>query len=140
MPSEVMANRSSAAPRMNRASEPRIGTASRPCTTRTSDSAEATSTTSPIDQILLSMISAGVTGMTSRCSTVPCSRSRMRAAPVRMIDSMVTEEMTSVMAPNQLLLRCGLKRALRSRSTGGAAVERVCWRNSFTSPVTMDCT
>jgi hypothetical protein len=35
------------------------------------------------------MISNGVTGMTSRCSIVPCSRSRISAAPVRMIDSMV---------------------------------------------------
>ena len=36
------------------------------------------------------MISNGVTGITSRCSMVPCSRSRMSAAPVRMIESMVT--------------------------------------------------
>ncbi len=43
-----------------------------------------------IAHILLIMISKSATGMASRCSTVPCSRSRISAAPVRMIDSMVT--------------------------------------------------
>ncbi len=87
IPIEVVANRHSAAPAKNSGSEPSTGTPSSPRTTRFSDSAVPASTTSPIDQILESMISAGVTGITSRCSTVPRSRSRMRAAPVRMIDS-----------------------------------------------------
>jgi hypothetical protein len=38
----------------------------------TNDTLAASRTTSPIDQILLAMISNGVTGMTSRCSIVPC--------------------------------------------------------------------
>ena len=54
---------------------------------KTSATIAASSSTSPIDQTLASMISAGVTGITSRCSMVPCSRSRISAAPVRMIDS-----------------------------------------------------
>jgi hypothetical protein len=37
----------------------------------------ATNTTNLIAQTLASMIFVGVTGITSRCSIVPCSRSRM---------------------------------------------------------------
>ena len=55
------------------------------------------------------MISSGVTGITSRCSTVPCSRSRINAAPVRMIDSMVIWLITSITEPNQVRVRFGLK-------------------------------
>jgi integrase len=40
--------------------------------------------TNPIAQTLLVMISKGVTGMTSRCSMVPRSRSRINAAPTSM--------------------------------------------------------
>jgi hypothetical protein len=39
---------------------------------------------------------------------VPCSRSRMRAAPVRMIDSMVIWLMICDRLPNQLLSSVGL--------------------------------
>ncbi len=80
-----------------------IGTDNSPCTTKVSAKAEATSTTSPMDQTLLIMISIGVTGITSRCSMVPCSRSRISAAPVRIIESIVTEEITFVIAPNHPL-------------------------------------
>ena len=69
--------------------EPWVGTARTRCTTTISDSIATTRTTTPIDQILLIMISVGVTGITSKCSTVPCSRSRMSAAPVSTTDSMV---------------------------------------------------
>ena len=86
--------------------------------------AAATSTTRPIDQTLDSMISAGVTGITSRCSMVPCSRSRISAAPVRMIDSMVTLLMISISAPNQDCSRLGLNRARRASSTGETAPPR----------------
>ena len=81
-------------------------------------------TASAIDQILLAMISNGVTGMTSRCSIVPCSRSRISAAPVRMIDSSVTWLMSSMTAPNQALFRLGLKRARSARSTGRMVAAR----------------
>ena len=47
-----------------------------------SDSSAATTMTKPLAQTFASMISVGASGMTSRCSTVPCSRSRIRAAPV----------------------------------------------------------
>ena len=60
-------------------------------------------TTNPIDQILLTMISFGVTGITSKCSTVPCSRSRMSAAPASTTDSMVICAMRLVIAPNHTL-------------------------------------
>ena len=74
-----------------------------------------------MDQTLDSMISAGVTGMTSKCSMVPCSRSRINAAPVRMMDSMVTLLMISISDPNQDFSRLGLKRMRRANSTGTAA-------------------
>ena len=48
------------------------------CTTSRNDRAEATTMTRPLAQILASMISVGVSGITSRCSIVPCSRSRIR--------------------------------------------------------------
>ena len=70
--------------------------------------AEATSTTSPIDQTLLVMISAGVTGITSRCSTVPRSRSRIRAEPVSRTDSMVIMSIIETTPPNQDRVRFAL--------------------------------
>ncbi len=73
-----------------------------------------------MDQTLASMISVGVTGMTSRCSMVPCSRSRISAAPVRMMESMVTLLMICITPPNHILLSEGLKRARTSSATGGA--------------------
>ena len=140
IPIEVVANRHSAAPAKNSGSEPSIGTPIRPRTTRFTDSAEASSTTRPIDQILDSMISAGVTGITSRCSMVPCSRSRISAAPVRMIESMVTLLMIRISPPNQLFSSAGLKRARSARSTGNALPPRWRWTNSLTSPMTICCT
>ena len=70
--------------------------------------------------------------MTSRCSIVPCSRSRISAAPVRMIDSMVMLLMTSITAPNQDLFSFGLKRTRsgqidrrRGAARGSAATNSV---------------
>jgi len=51
------------------------------------------------------MIWKGVTGMTSRCSTVPCSRSRISAAPVSTTASMVMALTISMTAPNQELVQ-----------------------------------
>ncbi len=88
------------------------------------ETAEATSTTSPIDQTLLVMISNGVTGITSRCSTVPRSRSRIRAEPVSRTDSMVIMSISATTAPNQDRIRLGLKRTRSSMSTGGVKLVR----------------
>lgn len=101
MPMEVVANRCNPAPSRNSPTEPLIGTSSQPRTTHCNESPAATSTTSPIDQTLAIMISKADSGITSRCSTVPCSRSRISAAPVRMIDSMVIWLITSITPPNQ---------------------------------------
>jgi hypothetical protein len=121
---EVVANRHSAEPARNSGTEPSMGTFSRPRTTNCSDRAAASSTTAPMDQTLASMISVGVTGMTSKCSMVPCSRSRIRAAPVRMMDSMVTLLMICISEPNQVLFSSGLKRARSDSSTGSTVVVR----------------
>ncbi len=88
--------------------EPLIGTPSTPSTTKIKQRAEAISTTNPIDQTLLVMIWNGVTGMTSKCSTVPRSRSRMRAAPVSRTESMVIWSISATIAPNERRLRLGL--------------------------------
>ena len=124
MPMAVVANRHSAAPAMNRGMLPSTGTCSSPRTTRCREMPAASSTTAPIDQTLASMICVGVTGMTSRCSMVPCSRSRISAAPVRMMESMVTLLMICISAPNQILFSPGLKRARSSSATGRAVAAR----------------
>ena len=67
-----------------------------------------------------SMISGGTTGMTSRCSTVPCSRSRMSAAPVRITVSMVMLLTTCMTEENQLEYRFGLNLARITTLTGCA--------------------
>ena len=136
----VVANRCSDAPTRKRATEPSMGTSSAPRITRFSETDVASSTTAPIDHILASMISAGVTGMTSRCSTVPCSRSRISAAPVRMIDSIVTWLTSSMREMNHDCRSAGLNRARRARSTGGTATLRCRWTNSATSPIAIICT
>ena len=138
IPMQVVANRCSAMPAMNSAMDPWIGTSSSPCTTTSSEKPAATSTTSPIAQIFASMISTGATGMTSRCSMVPCSRSRIRAAPLSTMDSMVIASTISVMAPNQPLFSSWLKRARRVSSTGSTVSARWPSRNSSISLVTMD--
>ena len=124
VPIEVVANRLSAAPAKNSAMEPSTGTPRTPRTMRLRDRNEAISTTRAIDQTLESMICAGVTGITSRCSMVPCSRSRISAAPVRMMDNSVMWLMICTTEPNQALSSAGLKRARNARSTGGASVPR----------------
>jgi hypothetical protein len=92
-----------------------------------SDSTGRQSTTSPIAQTLASMISVGVTGITSRCSMVPCSRSRISAAPVRTMDSMVTLLIISISEPNQARWSaCRVEaHAQRARSTGGTCTAAV---------------
>ena len=54
------------------------------------------------------MISAGTTGITSRCSTVPCSRSRMSAAPVSITVIIVRLLTICITEVNQLDFKFGL--------------------------------
>jgi len=63
--------------------------------------------------VLLLAIEAGDTGMTKRCSSVPCSRSRMTADPTRRIARIVTELMTCI-AP---LKRTPSRFALKAKRT-----------------------
>ena len=83
-----------------------------------SDSVAAISTTSALAHTLLAMISKALIGITIMCSSVPCSRSRMKAAPTRMMDSMVTLLMTSITPPNHSPVRLGLKRTRVTRERG----------------------
>jgi hypothetical protein len=55
---------------------------------------------------------------------VPCSRSRISAAPVRMIASMVIWLTTSLTAPNQARVRLGLKAVRTTVSTGSGEALR----------------
>ena len=92
----------SAAQKTNKAVEPaEIGTPSMPPTTIQSDRVAAFTITVPFAQILASMISLVVTGMTNRCSSVPCSRSRITAAPVRISVSIVKLEMSCMTPVNR---------------------------------------
>ena len=106
------------APARKRVSEPAIGTLSNAWTTRESDKPAAIRMTRPLAMIFESMISVGTTGMTSRCSTVPCSRSRMRAAPVRITASMVMLLTTCMTEENQFAYRFGLNLARITTLTG----------------------
>ena len=87
-------------------------------TTNCSDSVAATRMTRPLAIIFATMISGATIGMTSRCSTVPCSRSRISAAPVRMTVSIVIWLMTCVIAENHAVLRFGLNAARTTRLIG----------------------
>ena len=57
------------------------------CTTNHSDSMAAVKITTPLARILPIISSSAVTGITSRCSIVPRSRSRITAAPVSNISN-----------------------------------------------------
>ena len=106
---------------MNSGIEPAIGIAQQPRTTSTSESPTATVMTSPLAQTFAMAISKGVSGMTSRWSIVPCSRSRMTAAPARMIASIVTLLMMPMMLVNHAVLTFGLKATRTASPTGGGA-------------------
>ena len=121
----------------NSGSEPGTSTARKPSTTTFSDRLDATSTTTAIDHSLESMISRGVTGITSRCSMVPCSRSRISAAPVSRMPSWVTLLITAVTAANQAALRLGLNRLRGTSSTGGGGAARPRWAKARISSATM---
>ena len=63
--------------------------------------------TNPLAHIFDIAISKGVSGITSRWSIVPCSRSRTRAAPARMIASMVTLLMIPMTLMNHAVVILG---------------------------------
>ena len=65
------------------------------------------------------MISEGTTGITRRCSTVPCSRSRISAAPVRITVIMVRLLMICITEVNQLDFKFGLNFTRVIILTGG---------------------
>ena len=75
--------------------------------------------TRPLAQILASMISVGVSGITSRCSIVPCSRSRIRAAPARNMAMRVMLLMSCTTAMKGVTSRFGLNCARMTRATVG---------------------
>ena len=116
-----------------------MGMCSSLSTMKTSDRPTAPTMIRLLAQIFAMAISKGVTGMTRRCSTVPCSRSRTTAAPARMIASMVVEEMTPMTLVNQAVTTLGLK-AMRTTwpiGAGGGSSWRV--RNLAISSVRICC-
>ena len=137
MPSEVAENRCRAAPNRNSGTEPAIGTPSAPLTTSQSERPAVTSTTAPLAQTLAAMISNGVRGMTSRCSRVPCSRSRISAAPARMTASMVMLSMIFMTPPNQTPFRFGLNLTRTTRGIGRAVPLLRRWTKPLISSITM---
>src|SRR3569833_2324545 len=60
--------------------------------------------------------------MTSRCSRLPCSRSRSTAAPLRKIARTEILLMIALMATNQPCSMLGVKRALVSNCVIGASL------------------
>ena len=97
-------------------------------TTNWSEARDATTITAPLARILAAMISSGVTGITRRCSTVACSRSRMSAAPVRIIERIEMLLITSITEVNHIECRFGLNLMRTSRSTGSIAPPESLWR------------
>ena len=74
-------------------------------------------------------ISKALNGITSRCSRVPCSRSRMTAAPVRMIASIVTWLMIATTPENHEDSPFGLNNLFTMRFIGSLADWSVRERN-----------
>ena len=68
------------------------------------------------------MISKGLTGITIRCSTVPCSRSRIKAAPVSSTERIVMLFMTCITEVNHRESPFGLNLALIARLMGGVTL------------------
>ena len=85
------------------------------------DTAAATTMIRPFAQILASMTSLGVTGMASKCSMVPCSLSRIKAAPVKITDSMVILLMICITDVNHSDFRFGLNMTRNTKLTGRSA-------------------
>ena len=95
--------------------------------------------TRPFAQTFDIAISNGVSGMTSRWSIVPCSRSRTIAAPARMIASIVTLLMMPITLVNQAVVTFGLKAMRTARLTGDSGAPSACERKSAISVVMICC-
>ncbi len=108
IPKAVTANRWMTTPNIKSEIEPAIGIPSTPCTTSLSDKKAAIAITRPLAHIFATMISAGVRGITSKCSIVPCSRSRISAAPVNKTASSVIILTSCITPRNHLDCRFGL--------------------------------
>ena len=142
MPSAVAENRYSAVAAPNSSQEPLTGTPSPRRTTPHSESRAAARMTSPLAAILPRAISLARTGMTSRCSMVPCSRSRMTAAPTSTMARMVTLVAICITEVNHAESLLGLKcRRLCTRSGSSACAlapgprsqaivscRKICWK------------
>ena len=87
MPNDATANKNTANPTAYSSSEPFSGTPMDRWTTNHSDSMAEIIMTTPLAKILLIINSGAVTGITSKCSIVPRSRSRITAAPASSISS-----------------------------------------------------
>lgn len=111
-----------------------------PCTTNTRANAAAPSTTIPMEPIFASMISPGVTGIASKCSIVPCSRSRINAAPARMIETSAAccHDLHQRPEPGSLQVRIepGSQSHLHRRTGGTAATTTTLSPTSAISIVT----
>ena len=83
------------------------------------------------------MTSLALTGITSRCSKVPCSRSRITAAPLRIMASMVTLLTICMTDMNQADSILGLYFARTRSSTGSVAVPAARPVNFNSSALTM---
>jgi hypothetical protein len=73
--------------------------------------------TKPFAHTFAIAISNPVSGMTMRWSMVPCSRSRISAAPDRMIASMVTLLMIDITEVNHAVVMLGLNSMRTARFT-----------------------
>src|SRR5579864_7855954 len=98
----------------------------------------ASTMTKTLAQIFDIAISKGVRGMTIRWSIVPCSRSRTRAAPARMIARSVTLEMIPITLVNQAVATFGLNAILIARLTGVNGTDSA-WDRNWAISVLMIC-
>ena len=119
-PSPAMANRYTASQNTNSASEPLIGTPTARCTTKSSESREETRIIRPLARILAITISFASTGITSKCSIVPCSRSRITAAPTSRMVSRVALPTSWLSGINHSLRRFSLNSTFTTGSKGAA--------------------
>lgn len=88
--SEVLANKYKLVTDKYNSIEPAKGMPKAFFTTSSNDSQVQTTTTNKLVHTLASIISSAVNGSTSKCSKVPCSRSRNSAVPVNKTAKIVT--------------------------------------------------
>ena len=136
-PKDVIENKYSTVPSINNAIEPLIGICSHAITTSRSDNHAASAITALLVRILAMAISLARTGITSKCSMVPCSRSRITAAPATIIDNKVVLASTCIMAVNHGVSPLGLNHTLTTGLIGSAASSEPLWVKAATSCCTI---